>query len=184
MGFVSTFQCQFHNLDPLLQKKNAEEKATAYAQENGLDLVVINPLVIMGRALNKAGSVNPSLEILERVIMGQFPAVFDFCWGIVDVEDVALAHVLAMTAPAAKGRYLCIAGTIMMKRMCHLLAQQFPKYKQWIPTAEFDNSLGTTFLKLGSFFESRDVGSYIRSNIGQVGAKYIFVCFPPGRILY
>ncbi len=129
-------------------------------------MVVINPYVILGTSLNAAGAENPSLEIIQRINSGAFPGIFNFHFGIVDVADVATAHLLAMTSPNAKGRYVCVGGSVPMKRMVHVLQHHFPQYP--INTMELDGTVGTAALKLGSYFEARDVGQYMRSNVGQV----------------
>lgn len=53
-----------------------------------------------------------------------------------------------------------------MKRLCHFLATHFPEYP--VPKTELDGAGGTALLKFSSYLESRDVGSYMRSNIGQI----------------
>jgi dihydroflavonol-4-reductase len=146
-------------------KTVAERKAWEFAKEHGLDLITINPFVILGRALSMTSADNPSAEIIYRIIMGEFPGYFDFHWGFVDVIDVATAHVNALTSLKANGRYLCIGSAIYMKRVCHVLSAAFPQYP--VPSAEMDGAGGTALLKLGSFFETRDVGTYMRSNIAQ-----------------
>ncbi len=154
-----------HN--PYFYSKTAAEKAAwEYADRNKVDLVVINPYIIMGAALNAAGADNPSLDIILRLSNGSFPGIFSFHWGIVDVADVAEAHVAALTSGNAKGRYLCVGGAVPMKRVVHLLKHHFPELP--INDSELDGSAGTALLKLGSYFETKDVGQYMRSNVGQL----------------
>jgi dihydroflavonol-4-reductase len=143
-------------------KTVAEKAAWDFASANGVDLVTICPYIILGTSLNAAGAENPSLDIIQRVTSGAFPGIFNFHFGIVDVADVASAHVLAMTSPNAKGRYVCVGGSVPMKRLVHVLQHHFPQYP--INTNEMDGAVGTAALKLGSYFESRDVGQYMRSN--------------------
>jgi len=67
----------------------------------GFDLVVINPFLVIGPAHTSA--INASPEIFVNIIKGVFPAVFALNWGVVDVRDVADAHIAAMTRPNAAG---------------------------------------------------------------------------------
>ncbi|KAL3695419.1 hypothetical protein R1sor_009495 [Riccia sorocarpa] len=46
----------------------------------------------------------------------------------VDVEDVALAHILAMENPAAEGRYLAFERSMTNDQMALLLAKLYPEY--------------------------------------------------------
>lgn len=86
------------------------------------DLVVINPGLVLGPSLSP-GSASGSLFMLENMYQGNdkmgCPELF---FSLVDVRDVAWAHVKAGTTPAAKGRYL-IAGdrTISLLGMADLV---------------------------------------------------------------
>ena len=44
-------------------------------------------------------------QVLDMHSFAKFPAIFDFSWGVVDVRDVALAHIKALQIPEAKGEH-------------------------------------------------------------------------------
>jgi dihydroflavonol-4-reductase len=46
---------------------------------------------------------------------GAFPGILRMGWGMVDVRDVALSHVLAMENENANGRYICCNKTLWMR---------------------------------------------------------------------
>lgn len=49
--------------------------------------------------------------------------------GVVDIEDVASAHILAMESPNASGnRFVCSAQTITFEQICQVLKKKFPAY--------------------------------------------------------
>tara|TARA_B100000700_G_scaffold181159_1_gene199861 strand:+ start:732 stop:1715 length:984 start_codon:yes stop_codon:yes gene_type:complete len=81
----------------------AEKAAWAFAQENDLDLVVINPGGVMGPTLT--GKVEgESLTMISDIINGSYPLVPDISVGFIDVRDVAKLHVAALTANGAVGK--------------------------------------------------------------------------------
>ena len=81
----------------------AEKAAWSYAEENDLDLVVINPGGVMGPTLT--GKVEgESLTMISDIITGKYPLVPDISVGFIDVRDVAKLHVSALTANGAVGK--------------------------------------------------------------------------------
>ncbi|HEX4056694.1 MAG TPA: aldehyde reductase [Galbitalea sp.] len=95
-------------------KTLAERAAWDFIQSEGggLELSVINPVGILGPALSK--EVSTSIDLAIRLLNGDMPGMPQISFGIVDVRDVAGAHLLAMTNPKAVGeRFLAIAGPAM-----------------------------------------------------------------------
>ena len=67
---------------------------------------------IFGPALS--ADFSTSIEIVQRLMDRQMPAVPRIGFGLVDVRDTADLHLLAMTSPAANGeRFLAVAGPSM-----------------------------------------------------------------------
>lgn len=62
-----------------------------------LDLVVISPALVLGKALFK--SEFASAEIGIGLMTGKFPKAPVVHFPVVDIEDIARAHVLGVTAP-------------------------------------------------------------------------------------
>jgi dihydroflavonol-4-reductase len=62
--------------------------------------VVVNPSYVLGPALNRSLPGETSTRLIGNYMQGRLPAIVDSYSNIVDVEDVALGHLLA----AAKGR--------------------------------------------------------------------------------
>lgn len=104
----------------------AERKAWEMAeQQDRWDLVCVNPALVMGpslTAMTKSGSV----EVLQQFANGMTLAGVPPMWnGIVDVRDVADAHVQAALNPEASGRYIISGGTLSLFEMGTLLRQHF-----------------------------------------------------------
>jgi len=90
--------------DPYCRSKVESEKAAwNFAKEQGLSLVTICPSLILGPNFYKhtASTVNVSSYINNQV-----PFRFPFQPSVVDVRDVAQAHILCYENENASGRYL------------------------------------------------------------------------------
>jgi nucleoside-diphosphate-sugar epimerase len=88
------------------------------------ELVTICPCLVVGPVQN--GRRNTSIEPVRRLLAGAIPAIPHLSWNVVDVRDVAGAHVAALTAPnAADRRYLLSAGNRWMMDIAKNLAADF-----------------------------------------------------------
>lgn len=123
-----------------LSKTLAEKEAWKLSKENGLDLVVINPPLITGEVLtdNKADALNTSSDFMKKAFIGENGKVIpSFAFSIVDVKDVARAHVIAATSPVAVGnRYICCSGfdaALNGVQICDILRRFYPENDK-IPT--------------------------------------------------
>lgn len=153
--------------NPYYYSKTLAERAAwdfMAAQKPAFDLVVINPFLVIGPSHSKA--VNTSPQIMVSLLKGQYPAVMALTWGMVDVRDVAAAHVAAMTAPGAQGRYLCVAGNMNMAEMIALMRAK--GYAGKLPSMNMTGGFGTGLMKLASYSQPQGVGSYLRSHLGRV----------------
>lgn len=88
-------------------KTLAEKTAWAMqAEQQQWDLVTINPAFVLGPSLSRR-SDGTSVGFMRDMIRGQFrlgaPALH---FGLVDVREAALAHILAGFTPEAQGRYI------------------------------------------------------------------------------
>jgi len=111
-------------------KRLAEEAAWKIWKEhkNEIDLVVINPLLVFGPM--KSPNLNSSLKNLIPFLMGQNKVVPPTGVGIVDVRDVAVAHVdIGLELPNVVGRRLiCCGENSSWKRITDILKMYFPDY--------------------------------------------------------
>jgi len=74
--------------------------------DHGMELVAINPCVVLGPLIDPDGSA--SIELIRKLVAREVPGCPNLGFTIVDVRDVAAAHLAAMTSPQAAGnRYLC-----------------------------------------------------------------------------
>lgn len=147
-------------------KAVAERAAWKFMEEKapGFDLVVINPFLVIGPSL--VSSLNTSNQVIADLLTGKVPGIINLAWGVVDVRDVARAHILAMETPAAEGRHLCANRTIKMREMVTLLGELgFGAYK--LPRMGLDNAFGNAMVRFGGLFQPSGVRSYLKTNLGR-----------------
>jgi len=145
----------------------AEKAAWKWMTENTpkFELVVINPSVVMGPEMNPT-ALNTSNGMIVDFMTGKYPGIFQLGWGIVDVRDVAKAHLLAIKNPKSRGRYITCNKTILMQELIVMLRKHYPNYKY--PSADLACDIGSSLLKLGSYFQPAGTGSYLRTNLGKI----------------
>lgn len=148
-------------------KTEAERAAWAYVDrvKPAWTLATINPFMVIGPALTKA--VNESNKVFLDLLKGAYPVIMDLTWGMVDVRDVADAHVAALTKPGVGGRYLCVADNRSMQDVVRLLRTlAVPNAK--LPTISFASRLGTWLVRLMSYTQPAGTGEYLRTHLGRV----------------
>lgn len=89
-------------------KTLAERAAWSYAQATGLELTTVLPVAVMGPF--DGGQVSGANHIIQRMLDGRMPGFPNLWIPIVDVRDVADAHLKAMTSPDAAGRRFLLAS--------------------------------------------------------------------------
>ena len=119
-------------------KLQSEVKAWQYVEnltpKQRFELTVINPSFVMGPVLSK-DVTSTSMLVPKRLLERQMPMVPHLNIPIVDVRDVASAHIKAMTARKAAGqRHLVHATNIWMEEISDILAAEFGKYGYRVPT--------------------------------------------------
>lgn len=96
--------------DPYCRSKlESEQAAWDYATKEGLDLVTVCPSIIMGPNFYKH---TPSTVNVAAFVNNQVPFRLPMQLSIVDVRDVAEAHILAYENKDASGRYLATGTNV------------------------------------------------------------------------
>ncbi|MEL6585475.1 MAG: NAD-dependent epimerase/dehydratase family protein [Pseudomonadota bacterium] len=112
-------------------KTEAEQAAWAFADENAINLTVLNPGLILGPPLGEERST--SLKVVTRILSGSDPMVPPISFETVDVRDVSRAHVIALETPGLAGeRILLAAGTLWFADIAKIARQEAPDRK--LPT--------------------------------------------------
>lgn len=105
------------------------------------DLVVINPSLVLGPALNPTAVTSESFRLVKQLGDGSVKSgVPKMGFGVVDVREVAAAHFNAGFMPEAEGRYIISGHNTFFLDMAKTL---FPKYgdKYPIPKKEMPKFL-------------------------------------------
>ncbi|KAG9150911.1 hypothetical protein Leryth_003034 [Lithospermum erythrorhizon] len=111
-------------------KAVAEKAAWDEAKEKGVDLIVLNPVLVLGPLLQP--TVNASIVHVLKYLTGSAKTYVNAVQAYVDVRDVALAHILLFETPSASGRYLCAESVLHRGEVVEILAKFFPEYP--VPT--------------------------------------------------
>ncbi|KAH9309232.1 hypothetical protein KI387_037143, partial [Taxus chinensis] len=122
------------DLDYCIQTKNwycyaktvAEKAAWKRAEERDLDMVVVNPCLVLGPLLHSF--INASTSHITKYLTGTVKTYSNLTQAYVDVRDVAEAHILVYETPSACGRYLCAESSIHRAELVQLLSQILPHY--------------------------------------------------------
>ena len=103
---TSTDSHQPYSLSKTLAEKEAWKMADA---QKVWDLLVINPGFVMGPSLSKRVD-STSIDFMRSMVNGKFATGLpDFYFSIVDVRDVAKAHINAGMLEKASGRHILVA---------------------------------------------------------------------------
>jgi dihydroflavonol-4-reductase len=152
-----------------LSKTMAERAAWTFVERERprFDLVAMNPFMIMGPSLGPG--LNVSNKIIADLVNGVYPGILSITWGIVDVRDVAHAHVRAAEVQAANGRYLLVQEPpVSMRTLVGWLREAGYGDGTKLPSRAMDNAVGNLLVKLNSYVQPAGVGSYLRTHIGRV----------------
>ncbi|NDV88016.1 NAD-dependent epimerase/dehydratase family protein [Aurantimonas aggregata] len=115
-----------------VSKTVAERAAWEATRGTGLELAVINPAFVLGPLLD--ADAGTSAMLIAMMMRGRTPVVPDVSFGIVDVRDVAQAHMAAMETPAAAGhRFILSAGTRSLIEIGRHLAAADPTLRRRVP---------------------------------------------------
>lgn len=124
-----------------------------------MELVTINPGAVLGPVLEKDSGT--SGELVRMLMKRELPGCPRLGFPMVDVRDVASAHLSAMTTPEAAGqRYCCSGDFAWMKDIAAILAPRYRDRGYKVPTrglpdflvrisAIFDKTLAVVVHSLG-----------------------------------
>lgn len=147
-------------------KVTAERAAWDFMESEDwhFDLVVINPTGIVGPSV--VNRVNQTHDFMIGMTNGTSPVIVDIRFPIVDVRDVALAHVRAMESPSANGRYLVSAGAPSPRRYVEMMEEAGLGEKYRLPKIGLDNPVGTALAKVFAFTLPKGSREFVRTNLG------------------
>lgn len=121
-----------------LAERAAWEFVEQQTGENRLELAVINPVYVYGPLI--LGRKHASIALIYRLMTRAIPGCLDLNFSVVDVRDVAKAHVAAMGLPEAAGkRFILYSETVSMQEVARILDRHYRTRGYKIPTMKFPN---------------------------------------------
>jgi dihydroflavonol-4-reductase len=87
-------------------KHEGERAALEAGERHGVEVVVVNPAYVLGVPVNREQRGENSTRTVGNYLRGRLPAVIDAPMNFVDVEDVALGHLLAADKGKPGERYI------------------------------------------------------------------------------
>lgn len=157
-----------------IAEKSAREWVAANAPE--MEFCSINPVAVFGPIAND--DLSTSIEMVQKMLDGSIPMAPNMGIGVIDVRDVAAAHIAALDAPAEtvrNGRFPMQEKFLWLKEMSQSLRNRVPDLAKKAPTrtmpdflvkllAPFMDEMKTLRSELG---KTRDVdGSHTANTLG------------------
>lgn len=142
-----------------IAERAAWDFVNSLPEDKKIELSVINPGAVLGPVLEKDSGT--SGEVVRMLMKRELPGCPRLGWPMVDVRDVAAAHLAAMTTPEAAGqRYCCANEFAWMKDIAGILAPKYRPRGYKVPTmglpdflvrlsAKFDKTLASVVHSLG-----------------------------------
>lgn len=115
-------------------KTEAERAAYDFVKklpaDKRFDLVTILPSMVIGPLLaGENTTINTSIRIIQDMLKGLLPWIPKMGLALVDVRDVAKAHVQAIINPNANGRYVCHTDTLSFTQVCDIMRKNYERQK-------------------------------------------------------
>ncbi|CEG44584.1 nad-dependent epimerase dehydratase [Plasmopara halstedii] len=119
---TSTLEKNPHFLSLKLAEEAAWQLVDQLPSDRRIDLVTINPGMLFGPMLLRS-KLAPGNQVIFDLITGQYSALVDLNWSMVDVRDCAAAHIAALENNDARGRYICVNRSVWMKEIVEILSK-------------------------------------------------------------
>jgi dihydroflavonol-4-reductase len=104
--------------------KHAGERAALEAAErHGIELVIVNPGYVLGVPVNRSQPGETSTRAIGNYLRGRLPAVIHAPMNFVDVEDVAIGHLLAAERGTPGERYILGGENVTWPRLIDRVAE-------------------------------------------------------------
>ena len=120
---TSSLEHQPYNYSKTLAEQEAWKIVKAQSR---WDMVVINPGLVLGPSLAQASdstSLSTILEIMDGTLRSGAP---DLRFPVVDVRDVARAHINAAIKKSANGRHILVSSSASVMDMAMRIKKAFP----------------------------------------------------------
>jgi dihydroflavonol-4-reductase len=159
------------------RSKFLAERVAIDAARGGQEVVIVNPTAPMGERDIKP---TPTGRIIVDFLKGDFPAYMDTGMNIVDVRDVAKAHILAFEHATVGERYIIGGENLTLKQLLDKLSAitGIPS-----PTMKVPHAVAMAFAALDETFTGKIRGREPRATIESVrmGKKKMYASSDKAR---
>jgi dihydroflavonol-4-reductase len=154
---------------PYVRSKVIAERAARdfIAREGGaLEFCTINPGAVLGPVMGSDYSA--SVEIVLKLLSGAVPGCPRIGFPVVDVRDIADAHIRAMTMPGLNGeRFLCAGEFLWMGQISKILREELGADARRAPMRQLPDFL----VRVVALFDAE-----IRGVLTEIGKQRICDC--------
>ena len=121
----------------MLAERAAWDFVNKLEDDKKFELAVVNPGLVIGPVLSLASSDSTSQATVKKILENSLPALVNVNFALVDVRDVALAHIAAMEKQEAAGnRHIIVSNNMWMKEIAEVVSREFQpqgyKIKLWV----------------------------------------------------
>ncbi len=150
-------------------------------KQNRWDLVVVNPSLVLGPAVNPTSVTSESFGLVKQFGDGSMKAGVPMMgWGVVDVRDLAFVHYQAGFVPEAKGRHIASGHNTTYLGLAKELQpnygeshpipkKEMPKFLIWLMGPMINKAITRTFVSRNVGYEWKGDNS---KSIKELGVKY------------
>ncbi|CAH1782169.1 unnamed protein product, partial [Owenia fusiformis] len=154
-------------LDGYSKSKTLAEKAAwdflkELPEEERFEIATIQPGYVLGPIIH--GSMCTSMEVPKKLLERAMPGLPKLNFNIVDVRDVAEAHIKAMTAPEAAGkRHIAVTHNMWIRDIASVIAEEYRPQGYNVPTWQLPNFA----VWVGGMFDKT-----VKLTVPQLGKQY------------
>ncbi|MCB9676192.1 MAG: hypothetical protein H6737_13810 [Alphaproteobacteria bacterium] len=135
-----------------------ERAAWRHAERGrGWSLVALHPGTLIGPGPTRG-------DVVDQLVGGELPAIFPIDWALVDVRDVAAAHVAALERRELTGRFALVGEVLAMKDLVGLVRAHAGS--AGLPTTDLTGRRGAAMIRMFSHSLGGDFGARIRTHLG------------------
>jgi len=155
----ATLETNPYGLAKVMAEKVVREWHSGNNGEGKPRMVTIHPSVVFGPPMSKI-HLRGSLSFLNALVQRKVPLLIPIQINIVDVRDVAEAHVRALTMGENAGRYLTVSGDMQFSEISRSLRNEYPELKTPRLTVPY-----LIALFFGPLFDKRITFSWARQHL-------------------
>ncbi len=131
-----------------ISKTRAEQKAWALSHSLGVDMVSLNPGMILGPYFNPE-RLSSSVNVIDQIRNRKIPLIPPFGFNIVDIRDLIEAHIMAFEKPEVSGRYIVTSrDPIPMADLIALVHKVRPEIK--VPRRKISRGMFIAYVRATS----------------------------------